>query len=90
MLGAEKAAASLQKGKSMASLLDEIRADTKLSTAAHWEDGNKIRDGIMKRALEAMIHYGSQWTVPPGSLVEKTAEMTNATSESTKLYLFMG
>ena len=83
MREAEKAAAKMPKGKSMVSLLDEIRADTKLSTAAHWDDGNKIRDGIMSRAPEAMIHYGSQWKVTPGLLMEKTAEMTNAVGKST-------
>lgn len=62
----------------MVELLDMIRADKKLSTAAQWEDGNKVRDGIMIRAPEEMINYGSQWKVVPGVLKEKTAEMTNA------------
>ena len=32
----------------------------------------------MKRAPEEMIKYASQWTVGPGQLEEKTAEMINA------------
>ncbi len=68
------------------SLLDEIRADRKLSTAAHWEDGNKIRDGIMKRAPDEMIKYASQWTVKPEQLEEKSAEMTNAAGISYNLH----
>ena len=76
--GAEKAAQGKRSSKSMVALLDEIRADQELSTAAHWEDGNKIRDGIMKRAPDEMIKYASQWTVEPDQLEERTAEMINA------------
>lgn len=50
-LDAEKAAKS--KGastKSLPELIDEIYQDKKLSEAPHWDDGNKIRDGILKRA----------------------------------------
>lgn len=32
--------------KTIPKLLDEIRTDKKLSTAAEWEDDNKIRDGV--------------------------------------------
>lgn len=50
-INAEKAAkAAGPSKKTLPELLDEIRQDEKLSNAAHWEDGNKIRDGIMKRA----------------------------------------
>lgn len=82
---AEKAASGKPSSKSMVSLLDEIRTDEKLSTAAHWDDGNKIRDGILKRAPDEMIKYASQWTVDPDQLEEKTAEMTNAASMSNTL-----
>ncbi|KAI9880934.1 MAG: hypothetical protein M1830_010002 [Pleopsidium flavum] len=75
---AEKAAHDKASSKSMVSILDEIRADNKLSTAAHWDDGNKIRDGILKRAPDEMIKYASQWTVVPDQLEEKTAEMIDA------------
>lgn len=82
MVKAEKAAASTGKGKSMVELLDEIRADTKLSLAAHWDDGNKIRDGILVRAPDEMIEYASQWKVSKDELEEKTAEMMNAAGRS--------
>lgn len=36
MLGAEKAAASAGRGKSMVKLLDDMRADKKRNTGAHW------------------------------------------------------
>lgn len=63
--------------KSLSALLDDIRADLKLSTAAEWDDANKVRDGILKRAPDEMIKYLSQWTVTEENLEEKTAEMTN-------------
>jgi hypothetical protein len=80
MLPAEKAAASRSDGtsKSIVQLLDEIHADKELRDAAHWEDGNKIRDGILARAGDRTIDYLSQIRVKPDELERKTAEMTNA------------
>jgi hypothetical protein len=46
--------------------------------APRWADGNKIRDGIMKRAGDRMLSYAAQVRVKPEALAEKTAEMTNA------------
>ena len=77
LLEAEKTA-STEKSKTMVNLLDGIRADKKLSTAALWDDGNKIRDGLLARAPNEMIKYASQWTVKSDELAAKTAEMTNA------------
>jgi len=49
----EKAAeAAGPSKKTLPQLLDEIYQDQNLSMAAHWDDGNKIRDGILKRAPE--------------------------------------
>lgn len=78
LLGAEKAAFSTGDSKSLVGLLDEIRADRKLSTAAHWTDSNKIRDGILVRAPDEMVKYASQFKVGTEELAEKTAEATNA------------
>ncbi|KAL8871366.1 MAG: hypothetical protein Q9174_002785 [Haloplaca sp. 1 TL-2023] len=83
LLPAEKAAASstsqsTNSNTSLVSLLTAIRADKTLSTAAHWTDPNKIRDGILARAPHEMIHYASQFTVPEDQLEEKVAEMMNA------------
>ncbi|KAJ8071539.1 hypothetical protein OCU04_001854 [Sclerotinia nivalis] len=64
--------------KTIPQLLDEIRADKKLSTAAEWSDGNKIRDGILARAPDEMVKYASQWTVGKGELEAKTAQMMNS------------
>ena len=63
-------------------LLDEIHTDQKLSSAAHWADGNKIRDGILKRAPEEMVKYASQYKVSVDQLDEKLAEMVNGVGES--------
>ncbi|KAI9834536.1 MAG: hypothetical protein M1819_002912 [Sarea resinae] len=79
--GAERAAGDRNGkpgSKSLVQLLDEVRADPKLSTSAHWSDGHKIRNGIYERAPKQMIQYASQWTVGPEQLEEKTAEMLNA------------
>lgn len=78
LLPAEVAAAQNSSSKSIAELLDDIRADTELSTAARWSDGNKIRDGILARAGHQMITIASQVHVKPDELELKTAEMTNA------------
>jgi len=83
---AEKAAktngADPKNTKTIVQLLEEIRADKSLSTAAHWDDGNKVRDGILKRAPNEMLKYASQYVVSDLKLDEKMAEMINATGES--------
>ncbi|KAH8591440.1 hypothetical protein B0O99DRAFT_632065 [Bisporella sp. PMI_857] len=61
--------------KTVPNLIDEIRADKKLTSAVEWDDGNKVRDGILKRAPDEMIGYAKQWTVEEGELEKKTAEM---------------
>jgi Questin oxidase-like len=76
--GAEEAAKVKGESiKTLPSLLDEIRQDATLSTAAEWKDGNKIRDGILVRAPDEAIHYASQWTVTEQNLEAKTVEMIN-------------
>jgi hypothetical protein len=66
-------------GKSLAELLREIHSDQDLRNAAHWDDGNKIRDGILARAPDRMLSIASQYVVSPtDDLARKTAEMINA------------
>ena len=84
LLEAERAASTTSDVEPLVDLLDKIRVDTKLSTAAQWGDGNKIRDGIMVRAPQEMIKYGSRWKVETSELEKKTAEMVNAAG---KLYM---
>jgi len=59
-------------------LIQETRSDDKLRKSAHWEDGNKLRDGVFVRAPDEMITIASQWHVKPEELEQKTAEMINA------------
>lgn len=85
-LGVEEAAEK-NRGKSdrktIVQLLEEVKQDEELSNSAHWEDGNKIRDGVMKRALEKMVGIASQYTIrEDDDLEEKTAEMINAAGKS--------
>lgn len=88
LLPAEKAAAAnraaKRPSKTIVELLDEIHADAKLSQAAHWDDGNKIRDGILVRAAEEMVAYAGQFYLSEEGgeeeLERRCAEMTNAVS----------
>ena len=63
----------------MPELLDEIRVNKKLSTAAEWNQPNKVRDGIIAHASDEMLKYTSQWIVTPENLEQKTVEMINST-----------
>jgi dTDP-4-dehydrorhamnose reductase len=63
-------------------ILEECKNDEKLRNSAQFPDGNKIRDGIMKRAPEEVIKAATQYTVKEDELEEKTAEMVNAAGMS--------
>jgi hypothetical protein len=84
--GCEKAAKNssgkIVPKKTIVQILEECKKDDNLSKAAHFEDGNKIRDGILKRAPEEMIKYATQYTVKEEELEAKTAEMINAAGTS--------
>lgn len=79
LLGAEKKS---QEGKtpnkSMIDLLKECRTNEKIRDSPHWEDGNKVRDGVLVRAPDETMELCSQWRVSPDELEKKTAEMINA------------
>ena len=64
--------------KSIVQLLEGVRGDEKLRGAVRWGDGNKIRDGLMKRAPAELSAYVSQFTVGDDELEVRTAEMINA------------
>ena len=63
-------------------ILDEIKADPKLTTAAHWEDRNQMRDGVLVRGREEIIHYASQWRVDDQRLNGALAETVHAAGKS--------
>jgi hypothetical protein len=65
----------------MLDIIEMVRNDGTLSVSAHWEDGNKLKDGVLHRAPDEMIRYASLWTVEPEELRYKTAEMVNGVGE---------
>lgn len=74
-------AASKKNGnveKTLVELLEEMQNDDKIRSSAHWDDANKLRDGVLVRAPEEMIALASQWIATPETLEAKTAEMQNA------------
>ena len=88
LLEAEKQAKQHgDKKKNLFQLLDEARADKKLVESAHWEDGNKIRDGILARAKEEMLKYAGQYAIEEDDLAPRTAEMINL--DGKKCYLVL-
>ena len=75
---AEDAAQDAKSSTSLVELIQEARGNDKLRKSAHWEDGNKLRDGVFVRAPDEMISLASRWRVKPEELDLKTAEMINA------------
>ncbi|PMD31749.1 hypothetical protein L207DRAFT_572532 [Hyaloscypha variabilis F] len=59
-------------------LNNDLYTDDKLSCSARWEDREKLVDGVLTRATEELIEFGSQWKVAESDLERKTAEMINA------------
>ncbi|ODH52802.1 hypothetical protein GX48_00996 [Paracoccidioides brasiliensis] len=80
LLPAERAAGGVGKEgqKSLVQLQQEIRFNHKLRTSVHWDDENKILDGVMTRAPSEMIEIASQFSVGPHQIEEKLAELVNA------------
>ncbi|GAA88254.1 hypothetical protein ASPFODRAFT_143603 [Aspergillus luchuensis CBS 106.47] len=75
----EKAAGGMAKHgkKSMLQILEEIRADEKLARSAQYDDGQRMRNGVLKRAPDEMIKYAAEFTVSVDQVEEKTAEIIN-------------
>jgi hypothetical protein len=78
LLPAEKIAAKKKSDNSLFDLIKDIQTNEKIVNAPHWEDGNKIRDGLLVRAGDEMVALAAQWQVKPDDLERKTAEMINA------------
>lgn len=81
--------AKLKRGKAdrkktIVQILEECRADEKLKSAPHYDDGNKIRDGILKRAPNEMANHASDFTVGESEeeLKERCVEMISAAGMS--------
>lgn len=63
-------------------LFEEVtkKENEKLAKSAHWDDANRIYEGVMARAPEEAIEYVSAIKVNPDELDERTAEMVHATA----------
>lgn len=70
--------ASHIQSDSLINIIDKIQMDHIVSSAAHWDDDNKIRDGVLARAKEEMIDYACQWQVQADRTEEAIAEIINA------------
>ena len=83
LLPAEEAAKSRKQGE-MGKILDllerGVRQNEKLAKAAQMKDGNKIRDGILKRAREEAVELASKVNLKrtEEELKERTREMYDA------------
>lgn len=63
--------------KTMLQLLEEAQANTKLANSVRFQDGNKLRDGVLKRAGKDMIELAAQYTVSEEQMAEKYAEIVD-------------
>lgn len=76
---AKKRLDNKEKPRSLLSILEAARKDSTVRDSPHESDGNKVRDGVLKRALPQVVDLCSQWTVTPDAedIRLKTAEMIN-------------
>ncbi|KAK5940957.1 hypothetical protein PMZ80_006234 [Knufia obscura] len=77
---ADKRMQANENPRPLVDLIHEARSTPKIRESPHWEDGNKLRDGVLKRAMPEITDLCSQWHVKPtkDDLRLKTAEMINA------------
>lgn len=77
----EKAAAAEKTAPvSILSLFEEVAKSPELSSAAHWDDPNKMRNGVLARARDEMVAVAAKVSVPATEegLAARTAEMAEA------------
>lgn len=76
---AKQRIASKEKPRNLLALLEAARKDSTVRGSAHEKDANKVRDGVLKRALPQAVDLCSQWTVAADAedIKLKTAEMIN-------------
>lgn len=76
----KEAAAKKSAPVSIISLFEEVAKSPQLSSAAHWEDPNKMRNGVLARALDEMVAVAAKVSVPATEegLAARTAEMAEA------------
>lgn len=77
LLPSEALSKSSSTSISAPDLLEAIRADDEILQAPHWDDHDKIREGLLARAQARMIDCLSKIKVDPEDLPARTAEMIN-------------
>ncbi|KAF2455559.1 hypothetical protein BDY21DRAFT_395869 [Lineolata rhizophorae] len=77
LFGAEKAAKAGRGNvdKPLMEILEEVRTDQNIKTAASWSQGNKMREGTFTYALDEIINHTAQFVATEDTLEEKMAEM---------------
>lgn len=75
LLSVERAATG-SNSKTLTELIHEIRADKEIAAAQKYEDAQEM--GVVDRAPDAILKYVKLWSVGPGELEKKTAEMIDA------------
>ncbi|KAH7033090.1 uncharacterized protein B0I36DRAFT_361808 [Microdochium trichocladiopsis] len=63
---------------SIISLMEEMRANEKIANSTKLSDGNKIRDGVMKRAPDETMRILTKVHVSPENFQEELAQMIDA------------
>jgi hypothetical protein len=81
-LAAKKAEASdaPPKMKTIIGLYEEVAKDEKLKQSSHWEDPNRVFDGVLVRAKEEMIDLAARVRIGEDELDERTAEMVHTSA----------
>ncbi|SPJ73300.1 related to HypA-like protein [Fusarium torulosum] len=81
-LAAKKAKASdaPPKMKTIIDLYEEVAKDEKLKQSSHWEDSNRVFDGVLVRAKEEMIDLAARVRIGEDELDERTAEMVHTSA----------
>lgn len=79
LLPAEKAAGGIGKPgkKTLLQILEEIRNNEKLANSAHWDDENRMRDGVLVRAPDEMIKHAAEFTISEDQIEEKLVEIVD-------------
>jgi hypothetical protein len=75
---AAKQHSSSPKQERIIDLYRAVAADEKLAHAAHWDDPNKIHNGVLARAKDEMMAIATRVRVGEDEVDERTAEMCDA------------
>ncbi|GMG14408.1 unnamed protein product [Aspergillus oryzae var. brunneus] len=88
LLPAEKAAGGIGKPgkKTLLQILEEIRNNEKLANSAHWDDENRMRDGVLVRAPDEMIKHAAEFTISEDQIEEKLVEIVDTVGNDVTEY----